>query len=76
MTTITIPKSEYETMIKGQKTILSRLDFLQKLFIETSKDEIDPLVLSKLEKISSGLDKGKGKRFSSSASFNNYLKNL
>jgi hypothetical protein len=76
MTTITIPKKEYQDVIRGQRDILSRLDFLQKVVIETSRDEIDPRVILRLEKISSNLDKGKGKRFSSITSFKNYLKKL
>ncbi len=76
MTTITIPIKEYKQSIQMQKNILSRLDFLQKLVFESSKDEVDFSVMKKFEKTSLSLDNGKGKRFSSISAFKNYLKDL
>ncbi len=73
MTTITIPIKEYKQSIQMQKSILSRLNLLQKVVFESSKDEIDSSVLKRYEKISTDLDNGKGKKFSSFSSFKKYL---
>ncbi len=76
MTTITIPIKEYKQSIQIQKSILSRLDLLQKVVFQSSKDEINPNVMKRLGKISLNLDNGKGKRFSSISLFKNYLRDL
>ena len=76
MNTITIPIKEYKQSIQIQKNILSRLDLLQKVVFENSKDEINSSTMKRLEKISLDLDNGKGERFSSFSSFKNYLKKL
>lgn len=76
MTTITIPIKEYKQSIELQKSILSRLDLLQKVVFENSKDEIDSSVLRRFEKISFDLDNGKGKKFPSVSLFKSYLKDL
>ena len=76
MTTITIPIKEYKQSIQMQKNILSRLDLLQKVIFESSKDEVNPSVMKRLERISFDLDNNKGKKFSSISSFKNYLRNL
>ena len=76
MNTMTIPIKEYKQSIQMQKSILSRLDFLQKIVFENSKDEINPSLMKRYEKISFDLDNDKGKKFSSISSFKNYLKNL
>ncbi len=76
MNTVMIPVKEYKQSIKLQRSILSRLDLLQKVFFESSKDEIDPIKLKHFEKISLDLDKGKGKKFSSFSPFKNYLRSL
>jgi hypothetical protein len=76
MTTITIPIKEYKQSIQIQKSILSRLDLLQKAVFENSKDEISPSVIKHFEKISLDLDNNKGKNFNSISSFKNYLRNL
>jgi hypothetical protein len=73
---MTIPIKEYKQSIQMQKSILSRLDFLQKIVFENSKDEINPSLMKRYEKISFDLDNDKGKKFSSISSFKNYLKNL
>ena len=59
-----------------QKNILSRLDLLQKVVFESSKDEIVPNIMKRFEKISIDLDNNKGKKFSSISSFKNYLRDL
>ena len=76
MTTISIPIKEYRQSIEMQKTILSRLDFLQKVVFESSKDEISSDKVKHLEKISLDLDNGKGKKFTSFSLFKNYLNKL
>ena len=60
MNTITIPVKEYKQSIQMQKSILSRLDLLQKFIFESSKDEINPEYMEKLAKIEKGLSAGKG----------------
>jgi hypothetical protein len=60
MTTITIPIKEYKQSIEIQKSILSRLDFLQKVVFENSKDELSLLYIKRLTKIEKGLEAGKG----------------
>ena len=76
MTTVTIPIKEYKQSIQMQKSILSRLDFLQKIVFESSKDEISSDRMKHFEKISFELDSGKGKKFYSISSFKNYLRDL
>jgi len=76
MTTMTVPVKEFRESIKIQKSILSRLDFLQKIVFETSKDEIDSRLIKRYEKISTDLDQGKGKKFHSVSAFKTYLKDL
>ncbi|OGI72465.1 hypothetical protein A3J61_02445 [Candidatus Nomurabacteria bacterium RIFCSPHIGHO2_02_FULL_38_15] len=76
MNTIEIPIKEYKQSLQVQKSILSHLDFLQKMVFESSRDEITPSAMRRLEKISSKLDKGAGKRFSTIASFKKYLKEI
>lgn len=55
---------------------MSRLDLLQKVVFENSKDEINPSVIKHFEKISVDLDNNKGKKFNSISSFKNYLRKL
>ena len=76
MNMITIPIKEYKQSIQLQKSILFRLDLLQKVVFENSKDEIDSSLLKRFEKISFNLDAGKGKKFSSISSFKTYLRGL
>ena len=76
MNTMTIPTKEYKQSIQMQKTILQRLDVLQKAVLESSRDEVSPEYIKKLEKISLGLDAGKGKKFSSISSLRKYFKSL
>lgn len=59
-----------------QKAILSRLELLQAMVFENAKDEISPVAMKRYEKISLGLDAGKGKKLSSISGFKSYLKNL
>jgi len=76
MTTITIPIKEYKQSIQMQKSILSRLDLLQKVVFESSKDKVSSEKIKYFEKISLDLDNGKGKKFPSFSSFKNYLRDL
>jgi hypothetical protein len=76
MNTITIPLNEYKQTLDMQKSILSRLDLLQEMVFESTKDEISSSLLKRYEKISKSLDNQKGKRFTTKQSFKNYLKDL
>lgn len=76
MNTISIPIKEYKQTIRTQKDILSRLDLLQAIIIENSKDEVNTSTMKRFEKISLNLDKGNAKNFSSISSFRKYLKDL
>jgi signal transduction protein with GAF and PtsI domain len=60
MITITIPIKEYKQSIEIQKSILSRLDSLQKVIVENSKDEVSSIYIKRLSKIEKGLSSGKG----------------
>ena len=77
MNTITIPIKEYRESIQLQKTILSRLDSLQKIvYSSIAEDEVSPKYLAKLAKIEKGLDAGKGTRFKNISEVRKYFRSL
>ena len=65
MTTIIIPKKEYQNIIQRQSFIEKELAFLKKSLLELDEVNIKPSVLRRLERISRELDQGKGRAFSS-----------
>jgi len=66
MTTIIIPKKEYQNIIQRQSFIEKELAFLKKSLLELDEVNIKPSVLRRWERISRELDQGKGRAFSSS----------
>lgn len=76
MTTITIPIKEYKESIEIQKSILSRLDFLQKVIFENSKDEVGPLYKERLTKIEEGLAVGKGIKLKNKSEVKKFFSSL
>lgn len=65
MTTIIIPKKEYQNIIQRQSFIEKELAFLKKSLLELDEVNIKPSVLRRWERISGELDQGKGRAFSS-----------
>lgn len=76
MGTITIPKTEYQNIIKSQVKLSRRLDLMQKMISEFITDEISPEYVKKLNRISAQMDKGEGIRFSNPKEMKKYLSNL
>jgi len=76
MSTATISRTEYSTLLRNQKRLEVKVSYLQSLVTELSEDEISPAYAKKLEKISKSMDEGKGRKFKTYASFEKYLKNL
>ena len=76
MATITIPIKEYKQSIAIQKSILSRLDFLQKVVFENSKDEVSQLYIERLAKIEEGLGAGKGVKLKNKSEIKKFFHSL
>ena len=76
MTTITIPIKEYKQSIQLQKSILSRLDVLQKVVLENSRDEINPAYMERLAKIEKGLSAGNGMRLKNKSGIKKFFRSL
>lgn len=76
MSTITIPKKEYQGIIQRQSLIEKELAFLRKSFFEFDEINIRPSVMRRWERISRDIDKGKGRSFTSAKKMKEWLKNL
>lgn len=76
MNTVTLPKIEYLNMHKTQKELKQRLNLVEKALIDFTKDEIGSAYAIKLNKISIGMDKGKGLKFENEKEVKNYLSNF
>jgi hypothetical protein len=76
MTTITIPIKEYKQSIEIQKSILSRLDSLQKVIVENSKDEVSSLYIKRLSKIEKGLSSGRGIKLKNKSEVKKFFNSL
>ena len=77
METVTIPKKEYQGLIKRQEKIEAELDIVKKiLHYETDEKQIKPAVLKRWEKISRDMDKNRGRSFSSLKDMKKWLQNL
>ncbi|MBI3420877.1 MAG: hypothetical protein HY006_02335 [Candidatus Sungbacteria bacterium] len=77
MQTITIPKKEYQGIVRRQAKIEQELRAVRKVLRrEIDEAEIRPAVLSRWEKISRDLDDGKGLAFSSVSKMRDWLKSL
>jgi len=76
MTTITIPIKEYKQSIEIQKSILSRLDLLQKVIFENSKDEVSSLYIERLTKIEKDLSLGKSIKLKNKSEVKKFFNSL
>ena len=77
MSTVTIPKIEYKTLVRRQARVERDLDILKKLVqSEIREEQILPSVLKRWERISRDLDRGKGRSFSSAKAMKKWLKDL
>lgn len=76
MTTITIPIKEYKQSIQLQKSILSRLDILQRVILENARDEINPGYIERLAKIERGLSAGKGIMLKNKSEIKKFFRSL
>ncbi|MBI3443014.1 MAG: hypothetical protein HY007_04570 [Candidatus Sungbacteria bacterium] len=77
MQTITIPKKEYQGIVRRQVKIEQELRAVRKVLLqEIDEAEIKPVVLARWEKISCDLDDGKGLTFSSVSKMRDWLKNV
>ena len=77
MSTVAIPKKEYNQILKTQKNLSSQVSDLKKIIIgSVLNDELNTRTIKKLEKISKNIDKGEGKRFNTTTSVKTYLRNI
>lgn len=77
MEIVTIPKKEYQILVKRQEKIEAELDMVKKILrYETDEKQIKPAVLKRWEKISRDLDKSSGRSFSSLKDMKKWLQNL
>lgn len=76
MSTITIPKKEYQNIIQRQSFLEKEMGFLRKTLFELDEINIKPSVLRRWERISHELDRGQGHSFSSFREMKEWLKNL
>ena len=76
MELITLPKTEYRKILKTQEDMREQLTQLALKLDLLSDDVIAPVMQKKLEKLSRGMDKGVGKRFSSVRAFKSYVASL
>ena len=77
METVTIPKKEYQNLIKRQEKVEIELDTVKKILrYEVDEKQIKPAVLKRWEKISRDLDKDNGHSFYSLKDMKEWLQNL
>lgn len=75
-TIITIPKNEYQDIIRRQFQIEKELKILKKAVLKSDENYIYSFALKKWERISNDLDQGKGRFFTSVKEMEKWLKNL
>ena len=63
-------------MHKTQKELKQRLDSMEKMFMDFTKDEVVSARANKLNKISDDMDKGIGAKFVNAQEVKNFLNNL
>lgn len=76
MATITIPKKEYQQLVKKQAQMAEQVSFLSQIVERLAQDELQPAYIKKLERHSAFLDAGKGKYFDTLKQFRSYLATL
>lgn len=66
MNVITLPKKEYQNLIRRQSQIEKELTILRKIVqAEVSEERIRPAALKRWDRISRDLDQGRGRTFTS-----------
>lgn len=63
-------------MHKTQKELKQRLDLMEKMLSDFTKDKVISARVNKLNKISTDMDKGIGAKFANAREVKNYLNNL
>lgn len=76
MTTITIPKKEYQHITRRQILLEKELSFLKKVVFATEEDFIRGAMLRRWEQVSRSLDQGAGRSFASMKEMKQWLKKL
>lgn len=77
MGTVTIPKKEYNNLLKRQWRVEEELEVIKGMLKkELEEDRVKPHILKKWERISRDLDRGKGRSFSSPKEMQKWLRNL
>ena len=77
MNVVTLPKKEYQTIIRRQISIEKEIEVLRKIVqAEVEEAHIRPSILRRWERISRDLDRGKGKSFASLKDVRVWLENL
>mgnify|MGYP001569788164 FL=1 len=76
MSTITLPKIEYQKIIQNQSNLAREVCQLKSTVEIFMADEVTDRVKIKLEKQSKAMDQGKGKIFNSMREFDNFMKDL
>lgn len=76
MNTITLPKTEYQKILRNQSDFTKELRQLKSVIKVALADEVTDRVKLILERESAAMDRGEGKRFKSMREFSKYLKNL
>lgn len=71
---MTITQNEYKTVLKRQDKMEAELNFLKQLVLNDEEKFIKSSVLKKWERISQGIDKGKGRVFNSISEMKNWQK--
>lgn len=75
MTTITLPKKEYQNLIRRQSQIEKELSLLRKIVrAEVGEERIRPAVIKRWDRISQNLDRGKGRSFASLQEMKSWLR--
>ena len=76
MNTITVPKNEYDSLIKSNKEMGKRIRTIEILVNDMAQDEITSKYHAKLNKISKSTDKKSGKVFRNLSQIKKFFKNL
>ncbi|MFY9462889.1 MAG: hypothetical protein WAP52_01750 [Candidatus Sungiibacteriota bacterium] len=77
MQTLTIPKKEYDHLLRRQAKIEEEMRVVKEVLRnEINGESIRPAILKRWERISSGLDAGKGRVFSSLRDMQSWLRSL
>ena len=76
MSTITVSKKEYRTIVRNQEVLARKLDMIQRIVRDSLQDEIRSEYAKKLDRISDGMDRGRGMCFANAREMRKYLKSL